>query len=375
MHLGSIVIKACLEKVGLDPGAGHVDEVIMGQVLTGGKGQNPARQAAVNAGLPHSVPATTVNAVCGSGLKYDRYASPCIDSAALPSSGRSEKKLEPCHGQKLLGHKVQSWAVMLGVQGIRCGEARVVVCGGQESMSRALHGMELRSDRRRFGHETLVDILIQDGLTDAFTHQHMGLTAENVAAKYGVSRAAQDEFAAESQRKTSVAMREGRFRDEIVPVLCPGTKGETVEEDEFPRPSTTLEALAKLKPVFKAEGGTVTAGNASGLNDGAACLLLMSQREAKLRRISPLATIVSYAQCGVDPALMGIGPVPAVKAAVEKAGWRLEEVDWFELNEAFAAQSVAVIRELNLDPSKVNPNGGAIALGHPIGASGLFLLP
>jgi len=313
-----------------------VDQVILGQVLAGGQGQNPARQAAVSAGLPYtSCTALGVNMVCGSGLR----------------------------------------AVVLGAQAIQTGDSSIVLAGGMESMSLARHTTNLRTGVK-FGDQALEDSMIKDGLTDAFHQYHMGITAENVAKKYSLSREEQDTFAATSQQKAGKAIAEGFFKDEIVPVSVPGRKGETiVSEDEFPKPDTTVESLAKLRPAFIKDGtGTVTAGNASGINDGAAAVLLMSAAEASSRGLQPLGKIVSSAMAGVEPEVMGVGPVPAVRKALEKAGWSLPEVEVFELNEAFASQSLAVVRELGVPQEKVNMLGGSIALGHPIGASGARVL-
>ena len=309
--------------------------MILGCVLPAGLGMNPARQAAIRAGLPESVPAHTVNKVCGSGLK----------------------------------------AVMLAAQAIKSGDAEVVVAGGTESMSGAPFLLPGARWGERLGHGKVVDHMIQEGLTDAFYDIHMGITAENVAERYRIHRREQDAFAAESQARAEAAIREGRFREEIVPVPVPQKKGEAraVDTDEHPRPGTTAETLGTLKPAFKKDG-TVTAGNASGINDGAAALVVAGAERAKGLGRKPIARIVSYASAAVDPKVMGIGPVPAVRKALEKAGLAADRIELWELNEAFAAQSLAVLRELELDPAKVNVNGGAIALGHPIGASGARLL-
>jgi acetyl-CoA C-acetyltransferase len=333
VELGTVVVREALQRAGVGPE--QVDEVIFGCVLQAGVGMNPARQVAIRAGLPESVPAHTVNKVCGSGLK----------------------------------------AVMLAAQGIRCGDAEIVVAGGTESMSRAPFLLPGARWGERLGHGTVLDHMIHEGLTDAFHDIHMGVTAENVVERYGISRADQDAFAAESQKRAGLAIQAGAFKDEIVPVSVAGKKGQAtvVAADEHPRPGTTAEALAKLKPAFKPEG-TVTAGNTSGLNDGAAALVVASAARAQAKGLKPLARIVSYASAAVDPKVMGIGPVPAVVRALENAGLSSGQIDLFELNEAFAAQSLAVIRELKLDPAKVNVNGGAIALGHPIGASGARVL-
>ncbi|BCG24218.1 acetyl-CoA acetyltransferase [Pseudomonas tohonis] len=332
-ELGAAVIRQLLAQTGLD--GAQVDEVILGQVLTAGSGQNPARQAAILAGLPHAVPAMTLNKVCGSGLK----------------------------------------ALHLATQAIRCGDAEVIIAGGQESMSLAPYVMPGARPGLRMGHAKLVDTMIQDGLWDAFNDYHMGITAENLVEKYGISREAQDAFAAASQQKACAAIEGGRFKDEITPILIPQKKGEPVAfaTDEQPRAGTTAESLAKLKPAFKKDG-SVTAGNASSLNDGAAAVLLMSAEKAKALGLPVLARIAAYANAGVDPAIMGIGPVSATRRCLEKAGWNLGELDLIEANEAFAAQALSVGQELGWDADKVNVNGGAIAIGHPIGASGCRVL-
>ncbi|MEE8515304.1 MAG: acetyl-CoA C-acetyltransferase [Alphaproteobacteria bacterium] len=327
--LGAIVIAEVLKRAGV--GAGEVDEVILGQVLTAGKGQNPARQAAMAAGLAPQVPAFGVNQVCGSGLK----------------------------------------AVVLGALEIMAGSAAIVIAGGQESMSRAPHCAYLR-DGRELDDNDLTDTMIKDGLWDAFNGYHMGVTAENVAKRFDIPRIRQDAFAAASQAKAEAAQKAGRFADEMVPVKL-GAGAGVLERDEHPRPGTTIEALAGLKPAF-AEHGSVTAGNASGLNDGAAAVVLMTSDEAAARGIQPLARLRSWAQAGVDPALMGTGPIPASKAALANAGWGVDDLDLVEANEAFAAQAMAVNQELGWDADLVNVNGGAIALGHPIGASGARIL-
>ncbi|CAI1019081.1 Acetyl-CoA acetyltransferase [Serratia entomophila] len=333
VELGTLVVKALLERSGVPPQ--QVDEVILGQVLTAGCGQNPARQTALNAGLPDAVPALTVNKVCGSGLK----------------------------------------AVQLAVQAIRCGDAEAVIAGGQESMSQSPYLMNGARAGLRLGHAQLVDSVIHDGLWDAFNDYHMGITAENLAEKYAISREEQDGFALASQQKAQAAQQAGRFAQEITPVTVPKPKGEAlrVERDEQPRGDTSLEGLARLRPAFRQEG-TVTAGNASSLNDGAAAVLLMSAEKAAELQLPVLARIAGYAAAGVDPAFMGIGPVPAARRCLEKAGWSLDEVDLIEANEAFAAQALAVGKELGWDAERVNVNGGAIALGHPIGASGCRIL-
>ncbi|MQG94206.1 acetyl-CoA C-acetyltransferase [Pseudomonas sp. MN1F] len=333
VDLGAAVIKQLLEQTRLDPA--QVDEVILGQVLTAGAGQNPARQAAIKAGLPYSVPALTLNKVCGSGLK----------------------------------------ALHLAAQAIRCGDAEVVIAGGQENMSLAPYVMPSARTGQRMGHGQLIDSMISDGLWDAFNDYHMGITAENLVEKYGLSREQQDAFAAESQRKAVAAIEAGRFKDEITPIVMPQKKGEpkVFDRDEQPRPDTTAESLAKLRPAFKKDG-SVTAGNASSLNDGAAAVLLMSASKAQALGLPVLAKIASYASAGVDPAIMGIGPVSATQRCLDKAGWQLADLDLIEANEAFAAQALAVGKALEWEASKVNVNGGAIALGHPIGASGCRVL-
>lgn len=330
--LGKVAISAALERAGASPD--RVDEVILGNVLTAGLGQNPARQAAMGAGIPKERPAMTINQVCGSGLR----------------------------------------AAMLGAQAIMTGEANVVVAGGQENMSASPHAQNLRKGAK-MGPVTLVDTMIVDGLWDAFNDYHMGKTAENLADKYEVSREEQDAFAAASQQKAAAAQEAGRFAEEIVPVTIPNRKGDIVmDADEYIRGGTTAEKLAGLRPAFRREGGSVTAGNASGINDGAAALVLMGEDAIAQSDAEPLARIASFAHCGVDPSIMGIGPAPASRLALEKAGWSLDEVDLIEANEAFAAQSLSVGKELGWDADKVNVNGGAIALGHPIGASGARVL-
>src|SRR5690349_21920453 len=330
--LGKTAIQGALDRAKVKPE--EVDEVIMGQILTAGAGQNPARQAAVNAGIPVERTAFGINQLCGSGLR----------------------------------------AVALAAQQIATGDAAIVVAGGQESMTQSPHAANLRNGQKMGGLE-LVDTMLKDGLWDAFHGYHMGNTAENVAQKYQITRAEQDAFAASSQNKAEAAQKSGRFKDEIVPVTVKTRKGEVVvDTDEFPRHGTTVETLAKLRPAFTKEGGSVTAGNASGINDGAAALVLMSADEAKKRGVKPLARIVSWATTGVDPSIMGIGPVTASQAALKKAGWTVKDLDLVEANEAFAAQAVAVGKQLGLDPEKLNVNGGAIALGHPIGASGARVL-
>jgi acetyl-CoA C-acetyltransferase len=330
-ELGAIVIREALSRARVAPG--DVSDVIMGQVLTAGQGQNPARQAAVRAGIPVETAALTINQVCGSGLR----------SAAL------------------------------GYQAIRSGDADIVVAGGQESMSQAPHCAYLRAGQK-MGPVEFVDTMIKDGLWDAFNGYHMGNTAENVAQKWQITREQQDAFAAQSQQRAEKAIKAGRFKDEIVPVTIKTRKGETVvDTDEFPRAGVTAEALANLRPAFD-KNGTVTAGNASGINDGAAALVLMTAEEAERRGVKPLARIVSWAQAGVDPAIMGSGPIPASRRALERAGWSANDLDLVEANEAFAAQACAVNKDLGWDTERVNVNGGAIALGHPVGASGARVL-
>jgi len=331
-RLGATAIRAALERAGVAPE--QVEEVIMGNVLQAGLGMNPARQAAIAAGLPDTVPATTVNKVCGSGLK----------------------------------------AVTLAAQAILVGDADVVVAGGQENMSAAPYLLEKARFGYRMGHGELYDSMILDGLWCALSDCHMGVTAENVSERFGVSREEQDRFAAESQRRAAAAAETGLFADEIVPVEVQTRKGPTlVDRDEHPRPDTTIEKLAGLRPAFKSDGG-VTAGNASGINDGAAAVVVMSRRKAEQLGIKPLASIRSWASAGVDPAIMGIGPIPSTRKALARAELNLRDIDLVEANEAFAAQSVAVLRELEMDPERVNVHGGAIALGHPIGASGARIL-
>ena len=333
VDLGAAVIRQLLEQTGLD--GAQVDEVIMGQVLTAGAGQNPARQSAIKAGLPHAVPALTLNKVCGSGLK----------------------------------------ALHLGAQAIRCGDADVIIAGGQENMSLSNYVMPGARTGLRMGHAQIVDTMISDGLWDAFNDYHMGITAENLVDKYEISREQQDAFAAASQQKAAAAIEAGRFVDEITPILIPQRKGDPVafKVDEQPRGDTTAESLAKLRPAFKKDG-SVTAGNASSLNDGAAAVILMSAEKAKALGLPVLAKIAAYANAGVDPAIMGIGPVSATRRCLDKAGWYIDQLDLIEANEAFAAQSLAVAKDLQWDLDKVNVNGGAIALGHPIGASGCRVL-
>jgi acetyl-CoA C-acetyltransferase len=330
-ELGTVAITAALDRAGVAPN--EVSEVVMGQILTGGQGMNPARQASIAAGIPNEVAAHLVNMVCGSGLK----------------------------------------SVVAGMQSIAAGDAAIVVAGGQENMSRAPHCVHLRAGTK-MGSTELVDSMIKDGLWDFFNGYHMGSTAENVAAQWQITREMQDALALASQTKAEAAQKAGRLKDEIAPVTYSTRRGEvTVAEDEYPKHGTTIEALAKLRPAF-AKDGTVTAGNASGINDGAAVVVVMSGAEAARRGITPLARIKSWAQAGVDPAVMGSGPIPASRKALDKAGWSAADLDLIEANEAFAAQACAVNKELGWDTDKVNVNGGAIAIGHPIGASGTRIL-
>ena len=329
--LGKIAIKSALERAKVEPG--EVSEVIMGQILAAAQGQNPARQASIGAGIPNEVPAYGVNILCGSGLK----------------------------------------SVALGYQAILNGDSSIVVSGGQESMSMAPHAAYLRSGAK-MGSVEFVDTMLKDGLTDAFHGYHMGNTAENVAQKWQITREEQDRFAVGSQNKAEAAIKAGRFKDEITPVTIASRKGDViVDTDEFPRFGTTMDTVGKLRPAFSKDG-TVTAANASGINDGAAAMVLMSAEEAKRRGLTPLARIVSWAQVGVDPAIMGSGPIPASRKALEKAGWKASDLDLVEANEAFAAQAIAVNKDLGWDTNRVNVNGGAIALGHPVGASGARVL-
>ncbi|KAK0093411.1 hypothetical protein PV326_013580 [Microctonus aethiopoides] len=330
--LGSIVIKESLARANLKPS--DVSEVILGQALTAAQGQNPARQAAIKAGIPISVPAYLINMVCGSGLK----------------------------------------SVMNAYLTIKSGEGEIIVAGGQESMSQSPHAIYLRNSIK-MGDGTMIDTMIFDGLTDAFASVHMGITAENIAKNFTISRVEQDNYAAKSQQKAQVAITAGYFNKEIIPVTVTNRKQSVIiSSDEFPKADTTIEGLGKLRPVFLKSEGTVTAGNASGINDGAAAVVLMSAEAAKNAGISVLAKIVAVAQAGVEPDVMGTGPIPAVELVLKKANWTKDEVDLYELNEAFAVQSIACLKELGLNPEKVNINGGAIALGHPIGASGTRIL-
>jgi|TARA_B110000444_G_C18838620_1_gene597560 acetyl-CoA C-acetyltransferase len=329
--IGSSVISQTLNDLSLN--ANEIDEVIMGQVLTGGSGQNPARQASLKSGIPKETPAYVVNQVCGSGLR----------------------------------------SIASGFQSIRSGDSKIVIAGGQENMSLSPHTIHLR-DGKKLGDAQLVDTMIKDGLWDAFNDYHMGLTAENVAEKFQITREAQDKFALKSQEKALKAKRQNKFREEIINYKIKSNKSEiNFNQDEHPREGINLEALSRLKPVFK-KNGTVTAGNASGINDGAAVVTLMKSEEADKKNINKLVSIKSWASCGVDPALMGTGPIPSSKKALDIAGWNIKDVDLFEINEAFAAQSLAVLKTLSIPEEKVNVNGGAIALGHPIGASGTRIL-
>jgi len=330
---GATVIADVIKRAGIKPE--QVDEVIFGQVLTAGTGQNPARQSAIAAGLPNSVPCMTINKVCGSGLK----------------------------------------TVHLAAQAIKCGDADIIIAGGQESMSLSPHILPKSRNGTKMGDWKMQDSMIIDGLWDAFNNYHMGTTAENIAKKYEISREEQDKFAAASQQKAEAAMNAGKFDEEIVPIEIPQRKGDPIifDKDEFPRAGVTAEGLAKMRPAFDKEG-TVTAANASGLNDGAAAVLVMSESKAKELGLEPLATIAAYSSAGVDPAIMGTGPIPASKRCLEKAGWSVDDLDLVEANEAFAAQAISVNRDVGWDTAKVNVNGGAISIGHPIGASGCRVL-
>ena len=325
--LGSIVIKEVLNRVKIK--TEDIDEVILGQVLTAGAGQNPARQASINAGLSKTIPAYLINQVCGSGLR----------------------------------------SVVSGFQSIKLNEAKYIISGGQENMSIVPHSIYLENNKK-FLEKNLIDTMIYDGLTDAFNNYHMGVTAENIAEKYKISREEQDNFAIKSQAKTQISLKQNKFKEELVPVSI---EGSNLSIDEHPRKNLKYDDLKKLKSVFR-DNGTVTPGNASGINDGAAAVILTSSSEAEKKSLKPLARIVSWSSVGVEPSLMGLGPIDSVKLALKKANWKIEDVDLFEINEAFAAQSIAVIKELNIDEKKVNVNGGAIALGHPIGASGTRIL-
>lgn len=331
-ELGAHVIKGLLSKTGIDPNL--INEVIMGQVLTAGVGQNPARQAVIKAGLPNGIPGYTINKVCGSGLK----------------------------------------ATHLAAQAIKCGDANIIIAGGQENMSASPHVLNGSRDGFRMGDAKMVDTMIVDGLWDVYNQYHMGITAENVAKKYDISRTQQDEFALQSQLKAEAAQKEGKFKDEIIPLEIVQKKGSILfDTDEYVKPGSTLEALSGLRPAFD-KAGSVTAGNASGLNDGAAAVIMMSATQAKQLGLTPLARIKAYASSGLDPAYMGMGPVPASQLCLKKAGWSPQDLDLMEINEAFAAQACAVNKEMGWDTSKINVNGGAIAIGHPIGASGARIL-
>lgn len=333
VELGALVIKEAMQRAGIAPE--QVDEVIMGNVLQGALGQNPARQAAIKAGVPQEVPAWTLNKVCGSGLK----------------------------------------AVVAAAQAILAGDADIIVAGGMENMSLAPYALPKARNGYRMGNDVLVDTMVQDGLTDAFHQIHMGITAENIAEEFGISRQMQDEYAVQSQNRAEKAIKAGVFQDEIVPVVIPQRKGEPriISQDEFPRFGTTKEGMASLRPAFKKEG-TVTAGNASGINDGAAAVVVMSEKKAEELGLKPVASLLSWASAGVDPKIMGTGPIPATRKALSKAGLTIEDIDVVEANEAFASQTLEVSKELNLDPEKTNVNGGAIAIGHPVGASGTRIL-
>lgn len=330
--LGAHVIKNLLSRTGI--AADAISEVILGQVLTAGCGQNPARQASIRGGLPDMVPAFTINKVCGSGLK----------------------------------------ATHLAAQAIQCGDAHIIIAGGQENMSASPHVLQNSREGIRMGDGKLVDTMIVDGLWDVYNQYHMGTTAENIAKKFGISRQEQDEFALASQHKAEAAQNAGKFKDEIIPLEIPGKKGAViVDSDEYIKPGTTLESLAALRPAFSKDG-TVTAGNASGINDGAAAVIMMTAKKAAELGLKPLARIKAYSSAGVDPAVMGMGPVPAAQLCLKKAGWTHQDIDLMEINEAFAAQAIAVNREMGWDTGKINVNGGAIAIGHPIGASGCRIL-
>ena len=332
-ELGATVIRALLQQSGVKPE--EISEVILGQVLTAGSGQNPARQALIKSGLPSAIPAMTINKVCGSGLK----------------------------------------AVMLAAQAVQCGDADIVIAGGQENMTAAPHVLPGSRDGIRMGDGKLIDTMIVDGLWDVYNQYHMGTTAENVAKQYGISRGQQDEFAVASQNKAETAQKAGKFKDEIVPVMIPQRKGDPVafDQDEFIKTGTTLQSISGLRPAFSKDG-SVTAANASGINDGGAAVLVMSAENAAKRGLKPIAKIKAFASSGVDPSVMGMGPVPASRKCLEKAGWKASDLDLMEINEAFAAQACAVNKEMGWDTSKINVNGGAIALGHPIGASGCRVL-
>ncbi len=332
VELGKVAATEAIKRAGIEPK--DIDDVLIGAVLTGGQGQGVARQISVGVGVPVEVPAMTINIICGSGLR----------------------------------------AVSLSAQQIMLGDADVVLCGGTESMSNAIHGLAGLRFGTKMGDGKLIDTMINDGLTDIFNKYHMGITAENIAEQWNISREEQDEFAVASQNKAEAAQKAGKFDDEIVPVVIKGRKGDvTVDKDEYIKYGVTKESVSKLRPAFKKDG-TVTAANASGINDGAAMLVLMSEEKAKELGVTPLATIVNHATAGVDPSIMGYGPVPATKAVLKKSGWKIEDIDLIEANEAFASQSIAVVRDLGLNKDIVNVNGGAIALGHPIGCSGARIL-
>jgi acetyl-CoA C-acetyltransferase len=333
-QLGSIAIKEAIGRAGIKPE--QIDEVIFGHVLTTAQGQNPARQASLNAGIPKEVPAFTINKVCASGLK----------------------------------------SVALAAQSIKAGDNEIVIAGGQENMSATPYAVPSARWGARMNNATLVDCMVYDGVWEKFNDYHMGMTAENIAEKYNISRQEQDQFACESENKAEKAIKSGLFKDEIVPVTIPQRKGDPIvfDTDEYPTLGSTIEKLGKLSPAFKKNGGTVTAGNASGINDGAAAFVVMSDDKAKELGKAAMGTIISYASGGVDPAFMGMGPIPAVKKALEKIGLKVSDIDYWELNEAFASQAMICIRELGIDPAKVNHNGGAISIGHPIGASGARIL-
>ncbi len=334
VELGVVAVKEAIKRAGIDPAI--IDEVVFGNVLQGGLGQNVARQVELNAGIPKEIPAFTLNKVCGSGLR----------------------------------------TVSLAAQMIKAGDADVILAGGTESMSGAGYVIPTARWGARMNDQKIIDIMVNDGLTDAFNHYHMGITAENVAAQWGITREELDEFALSSQQKAEAAVKGGKFKDEIVPVVIPQKKGDPIvfDTDEYPKFGASLEKMAKLPPAFKKDGGVVTAANASGLNDAACAVIVMSKEKADELGIKPLAKIVSYASNGVDPSIMGVGPIGACQKALKKAGWTVDDLDLIEANEAFAAQSVAVARDLGFDMAKVNVNGGAIALGHPIGASGARIL-
>ncbi|MBN2108176.1 MAG: acetyl-CoA C-acetyltransferase [Deltaproteobacteria bacterium] len=333
-QLGSIAIKEAIVRAGLKPE--QIDEVIFGNVLTTAQGQNPARQASINAGIPKEVPAFTINKVCASGLK----------------------------------------SVALAAQSIKAGDNEIVIAGGQENMSAAPYAIPAARWGARMNNAQLIDCMVYDGVWEKFNDYHMGMTAENIAEKYNISREEQDQFSLQSENKSEKAIKAGLFKDEIVPVTIPQRKGDPLifDTDEYPTLGTTIEKLAKLSPAFKKNGGTVTAGNASGINDGAAAFVVMSEEKAKELGKTVMGTVISYASGGVDPAFMGMGPIPAVKKALEKAGLKVSDIDYWELNEAFASQAIICIKELGIDPAKVNHNGGAISIGHPIGASGARIL-